>query len=95
MDEMRLESPNAELQAKLHLPRAHEQHGGRSCGCATPRPGCFVCRKCGACYDIEEVWEFPVWRCYDCSARYLVAQEARLLRSGQVAAIERAKERAR
>lgn len=57
-----------------HEPRMHRTHTvAKPCGCAKPGDGKahFVCSYCGAMYDRQEVWTFPLWTCYDCGAGYV------------------------
>jgi hypothetical protein len=48
-------------------PKAHKNHTNEvPCGCWIGQGISISCRWCGASYLIDEVMEFPIWRCYDC-----------------------------
>ncbi|MHA2330234.1 MAG: hypothetical protein ACXACR_17075 [Candidatus Hodarchaeales archaeon] len=62
----------------LHNPVSHKFHEHyTNCGCTTnwakdlaDGKEIFVCKNCGAAYDILEVYSFYAWKCYDCPWSY-------------------------
>ncbi len=65
------------MSKPAHLPFLHPTHK-YECGYA-PHPlqrGHVIVCDCGAAYLMRIVFTFPIWRCYDCNRKWLLARPA-------------------